>query len=91
MVTKTKRLPLTLDPELGKLIAEIAELRDIKQTRVVTELLEECRPQLQTIRDALFAIKNNEKPNHEDILIKLMGDSFQNITNAFKSLNNADD
>lgn len=88
MVTKTKRLPLTLDAELGQLISDIAELRGIKQTRVVTELLEECRPQLQTIRDALLAIKNNEKPNHDDILIKLMGDSFQNISNAFKSIKN---
>ena len=39
MATKSKRLPLTLDSELGALIAEIAELRQIKQTRVVTEIL----------------------------------------------------
>ena len=61
MPSKSKRLPLTLDPELGKLIEDIAELRGIKQTRVVTEILQECRPQLETIRDALHAIKNNEK------------------------------
>lgn len=91
MATKVKRLPLTLDPELGQLISDIAELRGIKQTRVVTELLEECRPQFQTIRDALLAIKNNEKPNHNDILIKLMGDSFENISIAFKSLKDAND
>ena len=61
MATKSKRLPLTLDPELGKLIEDIAELRGIKQTRVVTEILEESKPQLMVVRDALNAIKNNEK------------------------------
>lgn len=86
MVTKTKRLPLTLDPELGSLISEIAELREVKQTKVVTEILEECRPQLIIIRDALKALKNNEKPNTDDILIKLLGSSFKNVSDALESL-----
>lgn len=86
MPTKSKRLPLTLDPELGKLIEEVAELRGIKQTRVVTELLEECRPQLETIRDALSSIKNNESPDMNAIFSKLMGDSFKNLSDAFKGL-----
>ena len=84
MVTKTKRLPLTLDSELGQLIADIAELRGIKQTRVVTEILEECLPQLIAIREALHAIKNNENPDPQAILNKLLGDSFQNVANAFR-------
>ena len=84
MATKSKRLPLTLDPELGQLIADIAELRGIKQTRVVTELLEECRPQLQAIREALQSIKNNENPDPTAILSKLLGDSFQGIADSFK-------
>lgn len=87
MPTKSKRLPLTLDPELGKLIEDIAELRGIKQTRVVTELLEECRPQLETIRDALSSIKNNETPDVNAIFTKLMGDSFKNLSDAFKGIN----
>lgn len=86
MTTKSKRLPLTLDPELGLLIADIADLRGIKHTRVVTELLEECRPQLETIREALKAIKNNENPNPQAILNKLLGDSFQNVANALKGI-----
>lgn len=86
MPTKSKRLPLTLDPELGKLIEEVAELRGIKQTRVVTEILEECRPQLETIRDALFSIKNNETPDINAIFSKLMGESFKNLSDAFKGI-----
>jgi len=87
MATKTKRLPLTLDPELGQLIAEIAELRGIKQTRVVTELLEECKPQFIAIRDALIAVKNNE-PNPQAILNKMFANSFKNLGNVFEDLSN---
>jgi hypothetical protein len=87
MATKTKRLPLTLDPELGQLIAEIAELRGIKQTRVVTELLEECKPQFIAIRDALIAVKNNE-PNPQAILNKMFANSFKNLGDVFEDLSN---
>ena len=86
MATKSKRLPLTLDPELGKLIEDIAELRGIKQTRVVTEILEESKPQLMVVRDALNAIKNNEKLDLDQVLSKMLGDSFHNLSDAFKGL-----
>ena len=87
MPAKSKRLPLTLNPELGKLIEDIAELRGIKQTRVVTEILEECQPQLETIRDALNSIKNSENPDPSAILTKFLGDSFQNVANVLKESN----
>ena len=86
MPAKSKRLPLTLDPELGKLIEDIAELRGIKQTRVVTEILEESKPQLMIVRDALNAIKNNEKLDLDQVLSKMLGDSFENLSEAFKGL-----
>lgn len=86
MTTRSKRLALTLDPELGDLIAEIAELRNIKQTRVVTELLEECRPQLVVVRDALLTLKNNESVQLDQVLLKMLGDSFTNLGEAFKGL-----
>jgi predicted DNA-binding protein YlxM (UPF0122 family) len=83
-----KRLALTLPDDLDSLITEIAELREIKKTRVVSELLKECQPQLVVIRDALKSIKNNEKPNTEDILLKLLGGSFENLSKALKGLEN---
>lgn len=86
MATKSKRLPLTLDPELGALIAEIAELRQIKQTRVVTEILKEAKPQLMVVRDALRSIKNNEPVSLDQVLSKMLGDSFENLSEAFKGL-----
>lgn len=86
MPAKSKRLPLTLDPELGKLIAEIAELRGVKQTRVVTEILEGCRPQLVIVRDSLLAIKNNEKVDLNKVLTTMLGDSFSELGDAFKGI-----
>ncbi|WP_180080582.1 MULTISPECIES: hypothetical protein [unclassified Acinetobacter] len=86
MPAKSKRLPLTLDPELGKLIEDIAELRGIKQTRVVTEILEESRPQLEVVRDALKAIKNNEAVSLDQVLSKMLGNSFENLSEVFKGL-----
>lgn len=86
MPAKSKRLPLTLDPELGKLIEDIAELRGIKQTRVVTEILEESRPQLEVVRDALKAIKNNEAVSLDQVLSKMLGNSFENLSDVFKGL-----
>ena len=86
MPAKSKHFPLTLDPELGKLIEDIAELRGIKQTRVVTEILEESRPQLEVVRDALKAIKNNEAVSLDQVLSKMLGDSFENLSEAFKGL-----
>jgi len=68
------------------LIEDIAELRGIKQTRVVTEILEESKPQLMIIRDALTAIKNNEKLDLDQVLSKMLGDSFANLSDAFKGL-----
>jgi hypothetical protein len=87
MPSKSKRLPLTLDPALGSLIAEIAELRGVKQTKVVTEILEETRPQLEIVRDALRSIKNNEAVSLDQVLTKMLGDSFSNLGDAFKELN----
>ena len=57
-MAQNKRTNLTLDPELDALITEISDLREIPKTRVITEILEESKPQLEIIRDALKTIKN---------------------------------
>ena len=56
-MAQNKRTNLTLDPELDALITEISDLREIPKTRVITEILEESKPQLEIIRDALKTIK----------------------------------
>ena len=68
------------------MIEDIAELRGIKQTRVVTEILEESRPQLEVVRDALKTIKNNEAVSLDQVLSKMLGNSFENLSEVFKGL-----
>lgn len=80
------RTNLTLKPELDALITEISNLREIPKTRVITEILEESKPQLEIIRDALKTIKNNESVSLDQVLSKMLGSSFENLSEAFKGL-----
>lgn len=85
-MAQNKRTNLTLDPELDSLITEIADLREIPKTRVITEILEESKPQLEVVRDALKSIKNNESISLDHVLSKMLGDSFGNLSEAFKGI-----
>lgn len=85
-MAQNKRTNLTLDPELASLITEISDLRGIPKTRVITEILEESKPQLEVIRDALKTIKNNEAVSLDQVLSKMLGNSFENLSHAFKGL-----
>ena len=85
-MAQNKRTNLTLDPALDALITEISDLRAIPKTRVITEILEESKPQLEIIRDALKTIKNNESVSLDQVLSKMLGESFGNLSEAFKGL-----
>lgn len=85
-MAQNKRTNLTLDPELDALITEISDLRGIPKTRVITEILEKSKPQLEIIRDALKTIKNNEAVSLDQVLAKMLGNSFENLSEAFKGL-----
>ena len=85
-MAQNKRTNLTLDPELDALITEITDLREIPKTRVITEILEESKPQLEIIRDALKTIKNNEAVSLDQVLSKMLGNSFENLSEVFKGL-----
>ncbi len=85
-MAQNKRTNLTLDPELDALITEISDLRKIPKTRVITEILEESKPQLEIIRDALKTIKNNESVSLDQVLSKMLGNSFENLSEVFKGL-----
>ena len=85
-MAQNKRTNLTLNPELDALITEISDLREVPKTRVITEILEESKPQLEIIRDALKTIKNNEAVSLDQVLSKMLGNSFENLSQAFKEL-----
>ncbi|WP_151732062.1 hypothetical protein [Acinetobacter ursingii] len=85
-MAQNKRTNLTLDPELDALITEISDLREIPKTRVITEILEESKSQLEIIRDALKTIKNNESVSLDQVLSKMLCNSFENLSEVFKGL-----
>ena len=84
IMAQNKRTNLTLDPELDSLITEISQLREVPKTRVITEILEETKPQLEIVRDALRSIKSNESVSLDQVLTKMLGQSFENLGEAFK-------
>ena len=84
-MAQNKRTNLTLDPELDALITEISDLREIPKTRVITEILEESKPQLEIIRDALKTIKNNEAVSLDQVLSKMLGNSFENLSEVLRA------
>jgi transketolase C-terminal domain/subunit len=88
MATSKPRTIISLDQDLHQLISDIAELREIPRSKVITEFLEECKPQLQVVSNALNAIKNNEKPDFQSILSQMLGDSFGNLSTPFKDIKN---
>lgn len=85
-MAQNKRTNLTLDPELDALITDISDLRGIPKTRVITEILEGSKSQLEIIRDALKTIKNNESVSLDQVLSKMLGNSFENLSEVFKEL-----
>lgn len=86
MPTTKPRTIISLDEDLHQLISEIAELRGIPRSKIITEFLDECKPQFQIIRQALHDIKNNDKPDLQNILIQMLGDSFENLSLTFKDI-----
>jgi predicted transcriptional regulator len=87
MATNKPRTIITLDEDLHKVISDIAELRDMPRSKVITEFLDECKPQFYIIRQALESIKANEKPDLQNILLQMLGDSFENLSLTFKDIN----
>jgi predicted transcriptional regulator len=88
MATNKARTIISLDDDLHQLISEIAELRNMPRSKVITEFLDECKPQLEVIRHALRSIHSGEKPDLQNILMQMLGDSFENLSLAFKDVKN---
>lgn len=71
--TTSKRVPLSLKPELYALIYELAELQNKPMSKVVVELLEEMSPVLVQIRDGIKEVKQS---NNKDEVLKRIGSAM---------------
>ena len=67
--TTSKRIPISLKPELYDLISDLAELQNKPMSRVIVDLVEETKPALVLLRDAIKEVR--ESDNKEDVLKRL--------------------
>lgn len=61
--TRSKRIALSLKPEIHSVISDLAELQNKPMSAVVVELLEEMHPMLLEIRNALHELKTSTDPH----------------------------
>lgn len=60
--TTSKRVPISLKPEIYAVISDLSELQNKPMSKVVVELLEEMYPILCSVRDGLVEVKQTNDP-----------------------------
>ena len=55
--TISKRIPISLKPELYAVVSDLAELQNKPMSQVVVGILEEMYPMLEMVRDGLKEVK----------------------------------
>lgn len=68
--TTSKRIPISLKPELYAVISDLADLQNKPMSRVVVELMEEMHPVLSQLRDGIREVKES---NNKDEVLKRIG------------------
>lgn len=68
--TTSKRIPISLKPELYAVISDLADLQNKPMSRVVVELMEEMHPVLSQLRDGIKEVKES---NNKDEVLKRIG------------------
>ena len=70
--TNSKRISISLNPDLYAVISDLAELQNKPMSRVVVELMEEMHPVLSQLRDGIKEVKES---NNKDEVLKRIGSS----------------
>ena len=60
--TTSKRIPISLKPELYSVISSLAEIQNKPMSKVVVELLEEMHPILENMASAMLEVKKSNDP-----------------------------
>lgn len=68
--TNSKRISISLNPDLYAVISDLAELQNKPMSRVVVELMEEMHPVLSQLRDGIREVKES---NNKDEVLKRIG------------------
>ena len=70
--TNSKRISISLNPDLYAVISDLADLQNKPMSRVVVELMEEMHPVLSQLRDSIKELKES---NNKDEVLKRIGSS----------------
>lgn len=70
--TNSKRISISLNPDLYAVISDLADLQNKPMSRVVVELMEEMHPVLSQLRDGIREVKES---NNKDEVLKRIGSS----------------
>ena len=60
--TNSKRISISLNPDLYAVISDLAELQNKPMSRVVVELIEEMHPILESMATAMSEVKKSNDP-----------------------------
>ncbi|MBV6552604.1 hypothetical protein KTN00_16545 [Acinetobacter soli] len=71
--TTSKRVPISLKPELYAVISDLAELQNKPMSKVISDLLEEISPLLSGLRDGLKEVKES---NNKNEVLKRIGNAL---------------
>lgn len=71
--TASKRISISLNPELHTVISDLGIVQNKPMSRIVTELLEEMLPLLSGIRDGLLEV---QKTNDPAAVLKRLGNDL---------------
>ena len=68
--TNSKRISISLNPDLYAVISDLADLQNKPMSRVGVELMEEMHPVLSQLRDGIREVKES---NNKDEVLKRIG------------------
>lgn len=71
--TNSKRISISLNPDLYAVISDLADLQNKPMSRVVVELMEEMHPVLSQLRDGIKEVKES---NNKDEVLKRIGSAL---------------
>ena len=88
MPTKKTRINLSVDEDMNELLIELAALQGIPKATLVTEYLNQLRPHMEEMRDAIRMI--NEKKDPSKHIRNMLLNSQQNFLDVLKEENKDD-
>ena len=83
--TDSKRVQVSINPEIHKVLDDLSDLQKKPKSRIVAEILEETLPQLILMRDSLQAVKDGMNP--QEVVQNILKNA-QQMVQDFEKENN---